>query len=109
MRQRLVTISQAQNTQNPGVQRLIAQIGGKPIAVQIQPQQIQQQPQQKVLAKVVTNTGSTQFVTVESLLAQKGLKLATATTQATDLNRAGKILPTQSQVILQFFYGFLTI
>ena len=78
-------------SQTQGVQRLIAQIGGKPVAVQIQ--QSPPQQQQKVYAKMLTPSG--QLMTVESLLAQKGLKLATSGTQARSTN---KIIPTQYQV-----------
>lgn len=82
------------------MQRIIAQIGGKPIAVQIQqsPHQQQQQQQQKILAKVLTSSGGGQLISVESLLAQKGLKLAT-TSHASQLNRQGKqVIQTQYQV-----------
>lgn len=82
------------------MQRIIAQIGGKPIAVQIQqsPHQQQQQQQQKILAKVLTNSSGGQIISVESLLAQKGLKLAT-TGHANQLNRQGKqVIQTQYQV-----------
>lgn len=81
------------------MQRIIAQIGGKPIAVQIQqsPHQ-QQQQQQKILAKVLTNSSGGQIISVESLLAQKGLKLAT-TGHANQLNRQGKqVIQAQYQV-----------
>lgn len=86
------------------MQRIIAQIGGKPIAVQIQqsPHQ-QQQQQQKILAKVLTNSSGGQIISVESLLAQKGLKLATATGHANQLNRQGKqVLQAQYQVSALF-------
>lgn len=102
-----------QTLQNSGMQRIIAQIGGKPIAVQIQqsPQQQQQQQQvqqsqqqqQKVLTKVLANTGgaTSQLISVESLLAQKGLKLATTSAQANQLARQGNkhVIQTQYQVI----------
>lgn len=85
------------------MQRLFAQYGAKPIAVQIQqsPSQ-QQQQQQKILAKVLTNTGAGQIISVESLLAQKGLKLATAN-HANQLNRQGKqVIQAQYQVSTLF-------
>lgn len=90
--------------QSPGMQRIIAQIGGKPIAVQIQqsPQQQQQpQQQQKVLAKVLTSTATGQLISVESLLAQKGLKLATTAAHANQLARqaSNKVIQTQYQVM----------
>lgn len=90
--------------QNSPVQRIITQIGGKPIAVQIQqsPQQ-QQQQQQKILAKVLTSAGGGQLISVESLLAQKGLKLATPTGHTTQINRQGKqVIQTQYQVKVLF-------
>lgn len=91
--------AQQQTMQSPGMQRIIAQIGGKPIAVQIQ-QSPHQQQQQKILAKVLTSASSGQLISVESLLAQKGLKLAT-TNPGTQLNRQGKqIIQAQYQVIL---------
>ena len=86
------------------MQRIIAQIGGKPIAVQIQqsPQQ-QQQNQQKILAKVLTSAGGGQLISVESLLAKQGLKLASTTGHATQINRQGKqVIQTQYQVIVFF-------
>lgn len=80
------------------MQRIIAQIGGKPIAVQIQQSPHQQQQQQKILAKVLTNSSGGQIISVESLLAQKGLKLAT-TGHANQLNRQGKqVIQAQYQV-----------
>lgn len=83
------------------MQRIIAQIGGKPIAVQIQ-QSPHQQQQQKILAKVLTSSGSGQLISVENLLAQKGLKLATTTGHANQLNRQGKqVIQTQYQVYSQ--------
>lgn len=90
------------------MQRIIAQIGGKPIAVQIQqsPHQQQQQQQQKILAKVLTSSNSGQLISVENLLAQKGLKLATTANQ---LNRQGKqVIQTQYQVCIlnQIFIMF---
>ena len=102
VQQRVVAATQQQQTlQNSGMQRIFAQIGGKPIAVQIQqsPQQQQQQQQQKVLAKVLTSTGTGQLISVESLLAQKGLKLATTSAHANQLARQGnKVIQTQYQV-----------
>lgn len=85
------------------MQRIIAQIGGKPIAVQIQQSphhhQQQQQQQQKILAKVLTNSSGGQIISVESLLAQKGLKLATTAGHANQLNRQGKqVIQAQYQV-----------
>lgn len=102
IQQRVVT-NQQQSLQTSGMQRIIAQIGGKPIAVQIQQsphqqQQQQQQQQQKILAKVLTSSGGGQLISVESLLAQKGLKLATTTSHANQLNRQGKQVMTQYQV-----------
>lgn len=94
--------NQQQSIQTSGMQRIIAQIGGKPIAVQIQqsPHQ-QQQQQQKILAKVLTSSGSGQLISVENLLAQKGLKLATTTSHANQLSRQGKqVIQTQYQVQL---------
>lgn len=93
------------------MQRIIAQIGGKPIAVQIQqsPHQQQQQQQQKILAKVLTSSNSGQLISVENLLAQKGLKLATTTSHANQLNRQGKqVIQTQYQVCIlnQIFIMF---
>lgn len=85
------------------MQRIIAQIGGKPIAVQIQqsPHQQQQQQQQKILAKVLTSSNSGQLISVENLLAQKGLKLATTASHANQLNRQGKqVIQTQYQVCI---------
>lgn len=83
------------------MQRIIAQIGGKPIAVQIQQSphhQQQQQQQQKILAKVLTNSSGGQIISVESLLTQKGLKLAT-TGHANQLNRQSKqVIQAQYQV-----------
>lgn len=80
------------------MQRIIAQIGGKPIAVQIQQSPHQQQQQQKILAKVLTNSSGGQIISVESLLTQKGLKLAT-TGHANQLNRQGKqVIQAQYQV-----------
>lgn len=102
LQQRIVTANQ-QQLQNSPVQRIITQIGGKPIAVQIQqsPQQ-QQQQQQKILAKVLTSAGGGQLISVESLLAQKGLKLATPTGHTTQINRQGKqVIQTQYQVVSQ--------
>ncbi|XP_034938876.1 uncharacterized protein [Chelonus insularis] len=91
---------QQQTIQAPGMQRIIAQIGGKPIAVQIQ-QSPHQQQQQKILAKVLTSASGGQLISVESLLAQKGLKLA-ATTSPTQVNRQGKqVIQTQYQVVSQ--------
>lgn len=88
------------------MQRIIAQIGGKPIAVQIQQsphQQQQQQQQQKILAKVLTSSSSGQLISVESLLAQKGLKLATTASHANQLNRQGKqVIQAQYQVRICF-------
>ncbi|XP_066595888.1 nuclear factor related to kappa-B-binding protein isoform X3 [Prorops nasuta] len=101
IQQRVVTGQQ--QLQAPGMQRIIAQIGGKPIAVQIQqsPQQ-QQQQQQKILAKVLTSSGGGQIISVENLLAQKGLKLATTTGHATQLTRQGKqVIQAQYQVVSQ--------
>lgn len=97
LQQRLVS-SQQQST---GMQRIIAQIGGKPIAVQIQqsPHQ-QQQQQQKILAKVLTSAGGGQLISVESLLAQKGLKLATATSHAGTINQVNK----QGKQVIQAQY-----
>ncbi|XP_015428389.1 PREDICTED: nuclear factor related to kappa-B-binding protein [Dufourea novaeangliae] len=102
IQQRVVT-NQQQSIQTSGMQRIIAQIGGKPIAVQIQqsPHQQQQQQQQKILAKVLTSSGGGQLISVESLLAQKGLKLATTASHANQLNRQGKQLMTQYQVVSQ--------
>lgn len=81
------------------MQRIIAQIGGKPIAVQIQQSPHQQQQQQKILAKVLTSSNSGQLISVESLLAQKGLKLATMTNPGAQVNRQNKqIIQTQYQV-----------
>ncbi|XP_017878978.1 nuclear factor related to kappa-B-binding protein [Ceratina calcarata] len=103
LQQRVVT-NQQQSLQTSGMQRIIAQIGGKPIAVQIQqsPQQQQQQQQQKILAKVLTSSGGGQLISVESLLAQKGLKLATTASHAAQLNRQGKqVIQTQYQVVSQ--------
>ncbi|CAK9828671.1 Nuclear factor related to kappa-B-binding protein [Anthophora retusa] len=103
IQQRVVT-NQQQSIQTSGMQRIIAQIGGKPIAVQIQqsPHQQQQQQQQKILAKVLTSSGGGQLISVESLLAQKGLKLATTTSHASQLNRQGKqVIQTQYQVVSQ--------
>ncbi|XP_012254609.2 nuclear factor related to kappa-B-binding protein [Athalia rosae] len=103
LQQRLVN---SQQQQSSGMQRIIAQIGGKPIAVQIQqsPHQ-QQQQQQKILAKVLTSAGGGQLISVESLLAQKGLKLATATSHTgpiTQVNKQGKqVIQTQYQVVSQ--------
>lgn len=87
------------------MQRIIAQIGGKPIAVQIQqsPHHQQQQQQQKILAKVLTNSSGGQIISVESLLAQKGLKLATATGHTNQLNRQGKQV-IQAQYQVRAFY-----
>lgn len=101
LQQRVVTATQQQQTtvQNTGMQRLIAQIGGKPVAVQIQQSPQHQQQQQKVLAKMLTNAGTGQLISVESLLAQKGLKLATTTGHANQLGRPGnKIIQAQYQV-----------
>lgn len=104
VQQRVVTTpvqSTQQQQQNAGMQRLIAQLGGKPIAVIQQPtqQQQQQQQQSKVLAKVLTSSGTNQYIAVESLLAQKGLKLATTTAHANQLARQGnKVIQTQYQV-----------
>ncbi|XP_043265213.1 nuclear factor related to kappa-B-binding protein isoform X1 [Colletes gigas] len=101
--QQRVVANQQQSLQSSGMQRIIAQIGGKPIAVQIQqsPHQQQQQQQQKILAKVLTSSGGGQLISVESLLAQKGLKLAT-TSHANQLNRQGKqVIQTQYQVVSQ--------
>jgi len=105
------------------MQRIIAQIGGKPIAVQIQQsphhhhqqqqqqQQPQQQQQQKILAKVLTNSSGGQIISVESLLAQKGLKLATTAGHTNQLNRQGKqVIQTQYQVSIfynRFIYIFI--
>ena len=81
------------------MQRIIAQIGGKPIAVQIQQSPHQQQQQQKILAKVLTNSSGGQLISVESLLAQKGLKLATTAGHANQLNRQNKqVIQAQYQV-----------
>lgn len=84
------------------MQRIIAQIGGKPIAVQIQQSPHQQQQQQKILAKVLTSASGGQLISVESLLAQKGLKLATATNHAgsiSQVNKQGKqVIQAQYQV-----------
>ncbi|XP_043593392.1 nuclear factor related to kappa-B-binding protein-like isoform X2 [Bombus pyrosoma] len=100
IQQRVVT-NQQQSIQTSGMQRIIAQIGGKPIAVQIQ-QSPHQQQQQKILAKVLTSSGSGQLISVENLLAQKGLKLATTTGHANQLNRQGKqVIQTQYQVVSQ--------
>lgn len=92
--------AQSQTISNPGMQRIIAQIGGKPIAVQIQQSPHQQQTQQqKILAKVLTGAGGGQLISVESLLAQKGLKLAATTTPTGQINRQGKqVIQTQYQV-----------
>ncbi|XP_076757201.1 nuclear factor related to kappaB binding protein isoform X2 [Xylocopa sonorina] len=101
--QQRVVANQQQSIQTSGMQRIIAQIGGKPIAVQIQqsPHQ-QQQQQQKILAKVLTSSGGGQLISVESLLAQKGLKLATTTSHPNQLNRQGKqVIQTQYQVVSQ--------
>jgi len=91
------------------MQRIIAQIGGKPIAVQIQQsphQQQQQQQQQKILAKVLTNNSGGQIISVESLLAQKGLKLATTTGHTNQLNRQGKqVIQAQYQVSILYVIG----
>lgn len=88
------------------MQRIIAQIGGKPIAVQIQQSphhHQQQQQQQKILAKVLTNSSGGQIISVESLLAQKGLKLATAAGHANQLNRQGKqVIQAQYQVSILY-------
>ncbi|XP_046488673.1 nuclear factor related to kappa-B-binding protein [Neodiprion pinetum] len=104
LQQRLVN-SQQQQQQSSGMQRIIAQIGGKPIAVQIQQSPHQQQQQQKILAKVLTSAGGGQLISVESLLAQKGLKLATATTHTSPLsqvNKQGKqMIQAQYQVVSQ--------
>ncbi|XP_033219071.1 nuclear factor related to kappa-B-binding protein isoform X2 [Belonocnema kinseyi] len=101
LQQRVVTASQ-QQLQNPGMQRIIAQIGGKPIAVQIQQSPQQQQNQQKILAKVLTSAGGGQLISVESLLAKQGLKLASTTGHATQINRQGKqVIQTQYQVVSQ--------
>ncbi|CAB0028352.1 unnamed protein product [Trichogramma brassicae] len=100
VQQRVLATSQQGQQSTPNMQRIIAQIGGKPIAVQIQqsPQQQQQQSHQKVLAKMLTTSGSSgQLISVESLLAQKGLKLAT-TNQA---RTGGKVIQTQYQVVSQ--------
>ncbi|XP_015596568.1 nuclear factor related to kappa-B-binding protein isoform X2 [Cephus cinctus] len=102
--QQLKRVVATQQQQSPSMQRIIAQIGGKPIAVQIQqsPQHQQQQQQQKILAKVLTSAAGGQLISVESLLAQKGLKLATATGHTSQLNRQGKqIIQTQYQVVSQ--------
>ncbi|XP_015109741.1 nuclear factor related to kappa-B-binding protein [Diachasma alloeum] len=95
--------SQPQTISTPGMQRIIAQIGGKPIAVQIQQSPHQQQTQQqKILAKVLTGAGGGQLISVESLLAQKGLKLAATTTATGQVNRQGKqVIQTQYQVVSQ--------
>ncbi|KAL0130422.1 hypothetical protein PUN28_002239 [Cardiocondyla obscurior] len=101
--QRVTTNQQQPVQQTPGMQRIIAQIGGKPIAVQIQqsPHHHQQQ-QQKILAKVLTNNSGGQIISVESLLAQKGLKLTTAAGHANQLNRQGKqVIQAQYQVVPQ--------
>ena len=101
--QQRVVANQQQSIQTSGMQRIIAQIGGKPIAVQIQqsPHQ-QQQQQQKILAKVLTSSGGGQLISVESLLAQKGLKLATTAGHAAQLNRQGKqVIQAQYQVVSQ--------
>ncbi|XP_063977217.1 nuclear factor related to kappa-B-binding protein [Diachasmimorpha longicaudata] len=94
---------QSQSISTPGMQRIIAQIGGKPIAVQIQQSPHQQQTQQqKILAKVLTGSGGGQLISVESLLAQKGLKLAATTTATGQVNRQGKqVIQTQYQVVSQ--------
>lgn len=95
-----MVVSQQQPIQTPGMQRIIAQIGGKPIAVQIQ-QSPHQQQQQKILAKVLTNNSGGQIISVESLLAQKGLKLATTVGHANQLNRQNKqVIQAQYQVII---------
>ncbi|KAJ8683468.1 hypothetical protein QAD02_019260 [Eretmocerus hayati] len=109
-------IQQQQTLQTSGMQRIVTQIGGKPIAVQIQqPQQTQQvhtqaqvqiqsqqKQQQNVLAKVLSNTGVGQLISVESLL-QKGIKLATTATHTNhQLARQGsKLVQTQYQVVTQ--------
>ncbi|KYN38168.1 Nuclear factor, partial [Trachymyrmex septentrionalis] len=105
LQQRVTANQQQPIQQTPGMQRIIAQIGGKPIAVQIQQsphqQQQQQQQQQKILAKVLTNNSGGQIISVESLLAQKGLKLATTSTtgHTNQLNRQGKqVIQAQYQV-----------
>ncbi|XP_043522153.1 nuclear factor related to kappa-B-binding protein isoform X2 [Frieseomelitta varia] len=99
--QQRVVANQQQSIQTSGMQRIIAQIGGKPIAVQIQ-QSPHQQQQQKILAKVLTSSGSGQLISVENLLAQKGLKLATTTSHANQLGRQGKqVIQTQYQVVSQ--------
>ncbi|XP_029668197.1 nuclear factor related to kappa-B-binding protein-like isoform X1 [Formica exsecta] len=99
--QRAVSSQQQPIQQTPGMQRIIAQIGGKPIAVQIQQSPHQQQQQQKILAKVLTNSSGGQIISVESLLTQKGLKLAT-TGHANQLNRQGKqVIQAQYQVVSQ--------
>ncbi|KAG5323494.1 NFRKB protein, partial [Pseudoatta argentina] len=106
LQQRVTANQQQPIQQTPGMQRIIAQIGGKPIAVQIQQSphhQQQQQQQQKILAKVLTNNSGGQIISVESLLAQKGLKLATTNTGHTNqLNRQSKqVLQAQYQVVPQ--------
>ncbi|XP_050452746.1 nuclear factor related to kappa-B-binding protein-like isoform X1 [Cataglyphis hispanica] len=99
--QRAAANQQQPIQQTPGMQRIIAQIGGKPIAVQIQQSPHQQQQQQKILAKVLTNSSGGQIISVESLLTQKGLKLAT-TGHANQLNRQGKqVIQAQYQVVSQ--------
>ncbi|KAL6260847.1 hypothetical protein P5V15_008374 [Pogonomyrmex californicus] len=100
LQQRVASSQQQSVQQNPGMQRIIAQIGGKPIAVQIQqsPHHHQQQ-QQKILAKVLTNSSGGQIISVESLLAQKGLKLATGHTN--QLNRGKQVIQAQYQVVPQ--------
>lgn len=102
IQQRVVTATPQQQTlQGSGMQRIIAQIGGKPIAVQIQQSPQQQQQQPKVLTKVLTSTGASQLISVESLLAQKGLKIATTAAHANQLARQGnKVIQTQYQVNL---------
>ncbi|XP_011706105.1 PREDICTED: nuclear factor related to kappa-B-binding protein isoform X3 [Wasmannia auropunctata] len=104
LQQRVTTNQQQPVQQTPGMQRIIAQIGGKPIAVQIQqsPHHHQQQQQQKILAKVLTNSSGGQIISVESLLAQKGLKLATTGGHTNQLNRQGKqVIQAQYQVVPQ--------
>ncbi|KOX72436.1 Nuclear factor related to kappa-B-binding protein [Melipona quadrifasciata] len=93
--------SSPSGNQSQQIQQQQLKIGGKPIAVQIQ-QSPHQQQQQKILAKVLTSSGSGQLISVENLLAQKGLKLATTTSHANQLGRQGKqVIQTQYQVVSQ--------
>lgn len=95
----ITTQQQQQQIQAPGMQRIIAQIGGKPIAVQIQQSpRNQQNQQQQILAKVLTNANTGQLISVENLIGQKGLKIATAA-NPNQINRQGKqVIQAQYQV-----------